>query len=208
MSGRPSPRAAVGLVLDGGRGRRLGGLDKELVALGGRPMIAYAIEKLRPQVGLVAISAAGDPARFATFGLAVVADDPPGFMGPLAGVLAGLEYAKRAAPEATHVASLPCDAPFAPEDFVARLLAALGPNAEIAVAASGGRRHHAAALWPVTLAGDLRRALVEEGVRRIADFADGRPTAVVEWPTDAIDPFANVNTPEDLRRAEARLARG
>jgi molybdenum cofactor guanylyltransferase len=198
--------ATLGLILDGGLGRRLGGVDKGLVLIAGRPMIARAIGRLCPQCAGLAISANGDPARFAGFGLPVLADEPPEFAGPLAGVLAGLEYAARLAPGTTHVATLPADAPFAPQDFVARLHEARrASGATIAVAASGGRTHHVAALWPVALAADLRRALVEDGLRKVEDFEARFPLALAEWPCQPVDPFFNVNSPEDLARAEALL---
>jgi molybdenum cofactor guanylyltransferase len=199
--------ATLGLVLDGGRARRMGGLDKGFTVLAGRPMMTYAIERLRPQVATLAISANGDPARFERFGLKVVADDPPDFSGPLAGVLAGLEFCARSAPAVSHVATLPGDTPFAPENFVARLHAARrAAMAEIAVAASGRRTHHAAALWPVRIADALRRAIVEEGLRKVESFAARYAVVAVEWPVDPFDPFANVNTPEDLALAEAALS--
>src|SRR5271166_2678408 len=141
--------STLGLILNGGLARRLGGGDKGLVPLAARPMLAHVIARLRTQCGALAISANGDPARFQGFGLPVLADDPPASAGPLAGVLAGLEYCARSG-ELTHVASLPADAPFAPQDFVARLHERRREaGAEIAVAASGGGRvHHVAALWP------------------------------------------------------------
>jgi molybdenum cofactor guanylyltransferase len=196
--------AILGLVLNGGLARRLGGVDKGLVLLDGRPMIARAIERLRPQCAALAISANGDPARFAGFGLPVLADEPQNFAGPLAGVLAGLEYCTRQAPRMTHVATLPADAPFAPDDFVERLHQARKTSgAAIAVAASGGRSHHVAALWPVALAADLRRTLTHEGLRKVEDFAARFSLALAEWPCEPVDPFFNVNSPEDLARAEA-----
>ena len=156
----------------------------------------------------LAISANGDPARFAGFGLPVLADDPPDFAGPLAGVLAGLEYCARRRRNLAHVATLPADTPFAPDDLVARLHEARrASGATIAVAASGGRTHHVAALWPVALAADLRRALVEEGLRKVEDFAARFPLALAEWPATPVDPFFNVNSPEDLARAEALCRR-
>ena len=197
----------LGLVLNGGLARRLGGVDKGLVLITGQPMIARAIERLRPQCGALAISANGDPSRFAGFGLPVLADDPPEFAGPLAGVLAGLEHCARAAPPITHVATLPANSPFAPHDFVAKLHEARrAAGAAIAVAASGGRRHHVAALWPVALAAELRRALVQEGLRKVEDFEARFSVAAAEWPTEPVDPFFNVNTVQDLARAEALLA--
>jgi molybdopterin-guanine dinucleotide biosynthesis protein A len=196
----------LGLILDGGLARRMGGVDKGLVPLAGRPMLAHAIDRLRPQVATLALSANGDPARFEAFDLAVVPDDPPGSAGPLAGVIAGLEHCARSAPDLTHAASLPVDTPFAPSDFVARLHEARrASGAEIAVAVSGARAHHVAALWPAALAGDLRRALMEEGMRKVESVLQRFRVALVEWPDAPFDPFFNVNTPEDLARAEAIL---
>ena len=198
--------STLGLLLNGGLARRLGGADKGLVALGGRPLIARVIERLRPQCGALAISANGDPARFAVFGLPVLPDNPPDFAGPLAGVLAGLEYCARLDAAMTHVATLPTDAPFAPEDFVARLHAARRVSGTtIAVAASCGRTHPVAALWPIALASELRRALTEEGLRKVHDFEARCPLALVEWPATPVDPFFNINSPQDLARAEALL---
>ena len=204
----PDGNATLGLILDGGLARRLGSVDKGLVLLDGRPMIARAIERLRPQCGLLAISANGDPARFAEFGLPVLIDDPQNFAGPLAGVLAGLEFCARQGSRLTFVASLPADAPFAPENFVAKLHEARrASGATLAVASSGGRTHHVAALWPVALALELRRALTEEGLRKVEDFAARFPLALAEWPSRPIDPFFNVNSPEDLALAEALCGR-
>jgi molybdopterin-guanine dinucleotide biosynthesis protein A len=197
----------LGLILDGGLARRMGGLDKGLAPLAGRPMLAHAIDRLRPQVAALALSANGGQARFEAFGLPVVPDSPPGPAGPLAGVIAGLEHCARSAPDLTHAASLPVDTPFAPADFVARLHEARrASGAEIAVAVSGGRAHHVAALWPVALAGDLRRALVKKGVRKVESVLQRFRVALVEWPDAPFDPFFNVNTPEDLARAGAILS--
>jgi molybdenum cofactor guanylyltransferase len=201
----PDRDATLGLILDGGLARRMGGADKGLVALAGRPMLMHVIERLRPQCTALAISANGDAARFAAFGLPVVADDPPDFSGPLAGVLSGLEYCART-PRLTHVATLPADAPFAPENFVARLHEARrASGAPIAVAASGGRVHHVAALWPVELAAELRSAFADEGLRKVESLLARFRVAIVQWPAEPIDPFFNVNTPDDLERAEALI---
>jgi molybdopterin-guanine dinucleotide biosynthesis protein A len=198
--------ATLGLILDGGRAQRMGGVDKGLINLAGRPMIAHVIERLHPQVAALAISANGDPSRFARFGLPVVADSPAESSGPLAGVLAGLEFPAHPGSRLTHVVTLPGDTPFAPEDFVARLHGARrAANAEIVVAASGGRTHHVAALWPIAIAGDLRRA-VEEGLRKVETFAARYVVTTAEWPAEPLDPFSNVNTPADLAHAEAALA--
>ena len=203
MTDRPR---ILGLILAGGLSRRMGGGDKALLPLAGRPMLAHGIARLAPQCAGLILSANHEPARFASFGLPVVADDPPEFAGPLAGVLAGLEYCAARAPGLTHVASLAADTPFAPADFVARLADAVEAGAEIAVAASGCRTHHVAALWPVALEGDLRRALAS-GERGVGRFIGGYRVSAVEWPADPINPFFNVNTPDDLARAEAFLGR-
>jgi molybdenum cofactor guanylyltransferase len=204
--GMTDSELTLGLILDGGRGRRMGGADKGLVPLAGRPMLAYAIDRLRPQCAALAISANGDPARFDGFDLPVLPDDPPDFSGPLAGIVAGLDHCARNAPRLAYAASLAADTPFAPGDFVARLHEARqGSGAEIAVAASGGRAHHVAALWPVALADELRRALVDERLSKVESVLRRFRVAIVDWPAARFDPFFNVNTPEDLARAEALL---
>jgi len=171
-------------------------------------MLAHAIERLAPQCRALALNANGDAARFSAFSLPVAADQRQDFSGPLAGLLAGLEYCARALPEVTHVVSLPADTPFAPLDLVARLHEARrAGGAEIAVARSGGHDHHLAALWPLTIAGALRQALYAEGTRKVESFASRFPLVRAEWPIAPFDPFFNVNTPEDLGRAEAVLNR-
>lgn len=190
----------LGLILAGGLGRRMGGVDKTLLPLGGRPILARIAERLRPQcpAGL-ALSANGDPARFAeAFDGPVLPDSVPDLPGPLAGILAGLEYG--AASGVTHVLSVPGDAPFLPENLVARLVASLGP-APVAVAASGGREHYTAALWSVALRDDLR-AWLAAGERRVGAFIARHGAGVVNWPTEPVDPFLNLNAPEDFARAE------
>lgn len=190
----------LGLILAGGLGRRMGGVDKTLLPLGGRPILARIVERLRPQcpAGL-ALSANGDPARFAiAFDGPVLPDTVPDLPGPLAGILAGLEYG--AASGVAHVLSVPGDAPFLPEDLVARLAAVPG-EAPIAVAASGGREHYTAALWSIALRDDLR-AWLASGERRVGAFIARQGASVVEWPAEPVDPFLNLNAPEDFARAE------
>lgn len=197
----------AGLLLAGGQARRMGGGDKCLVRLGGRTLLERVIERARPQAGPLVLSANGDPARFAGFGLPVAADSVPGFAGPLAGVLAGMEWAAANAPEARFLASIATDTPFFPDDLVARLLAPVeAGEAEIACAASGGRTHPVFALWPVRLAGDLRRALALEGLRKIDLWTARYRTAAVEFGCEPHDPFFNLNTPEDVAEAERLLA--
>ena len=197
----------LGLILAGGFGRRMGGADKALVRLAGRPLIAHAIAVLKPQCAALVINANGDFERFQPYALPIAADDPQDFAGPLAGVLAGLEFSRRVKPGVADVLSLAVDTPFAPRDLAARLQAARkATGAPIAVASSGRERHHAVALWPVALAAALRRAVVVEGVRRVEVFAERFGVAVARWDDEPFDPFFNINTPDDLARAEAQLA--
>ncbi|MGD9659489.1 MAG: molybdenum cofactor guanylyltransferase MobA [Methylocystis sp.] len=195
-------RDCVGFILAGGLARRMGGGDKPLAETAGRPILQHVIDRLKPQCAALAINANGDPARFSAFGLPVVADSVEGFAGPLAGVLAGMDFAAETG--ATDVLSAPGDTPFLPADLLSRLEAARNQaGADIAVAASDARIHHAVALWPVALREDLRRALVDEGERKVSAFIARFANVVVDWPVEPYDPFFNVNRPEDLARAEA-----
>jgi len=202
------PLGVVGVLLAGGLSRRMGGGDKCLRPLGGRPILGHVIERAAPQVDTLVLNANGDPARFAAFGLPVVADVVEGFAGPLAGVLTGLEWARAHRPDARWVASIATDTPFFPRDLVACLLAAVAAEgAELACARSGGRSHPVFGLWPVALAGDLRRALVEEDMRKIDAWTARHRLAVVDFAVAGLDPFFNTNRPEDLAKAELLLAR-
>lgn len=206
---RASPGAAedvAGVLLAGGRATRMGGGDKSLHSLAGRPILAHVIERVRPQVSVLLLNANGDPARFQGFGLPVEGDVIEDFAGPLAGILTGLEWAGAHVPGCRWVASFPTDAPFLPEDLVRRMVAAVGAeDAHIGCAASGGRTHPVVALWPVGLAGDLRRAMTEDGVRKIDRWTAGYRVAYVEYAAEPVDPFFNVNRPGDLERAERLL---
>jgi molybdopterin-guanine dinucleotide biosynthesis protein A len=173
-------------------------VDKALCALGGEPLLRHVVRALAPQVAALALNANGDPGRFASFGLPVIPDDLPTRPGPLAGLLAGMDWTARMLPAATHVVTVPADAPFLPADLVARLGAA-GPAP--AVAASRGRLHPVAGLWPMALAADLRRALVQDGVRKVEVWAERAGATTVAWADGPVDPFFNINTPEDLARA-------
>jgi molybdopterin-guanine dinucleotide biosynthesis protein A len=183
------------------------GGDKGLLDIGTKPMLSHVIDRLRPQVGALAINANGDPARFAEFGLPVVPDTISGFVGPLAGVLAGMLWARANAASARWVASVSADAPFLPLDLVARLRATVETRGNaIAIAQSGGELHPVIGLWPVALAEDLDAAL-RSGLRKVLAWTDRHGTVPVPFDMiragDAtIDPFFNANTPEEL--AEAR----
>jgi molybdenum cofactor guanylyltransferase len=193
----------VGVLLAGGLGRRMGGGDKCLRPLVGRPLLAHVIDRLRPQVHRLVLNANGDPGRFAGFRLPIVADDVPDFAGPLAGILAGLEWAAREVPDCPIVLSSPTDAPFLPTDLADKLMAArVSSGADIIMAASNGRTHPVVALWPVELAGDLRLALLKEGVRKVDVWTARYRVAVVPFPVEGVDAFFNANGPEDLVEAE------
>jgi molybdopterin-guanine dinucleotide biosynthesis protein A len=189
------------MILAGGLSRRMGGGDKCLLALGDRPLLEHVIDRLRPQAGALALNANGDATRFARFGLSVVADDAADFAGPLAGILAAMDWAREAQPSASAVLTVPADTPFLPRDLAARLKAARAP----ALARSGGRIHPVVGLWPVDLREDLRTALRAEGVRKVEDWTVRLSPTIVDFAIETIDPFFNVNTPDDLVRAAALL---
>jgi molybdopterin-guanine dinucleotide biosynthesis protein A len=197
----------VGLLLAGGQSRRMGGGDKALRELAGVSLLDRVIARLRPQVKKLVLNANGDPARFADYGLPVVADSVPGFAGPLAGVLAGLDWAAAHAADCSHIVSAATDAPFLPRDLVARLAHGLEEaGADLACAASGGRSHPVFGLWPVRLKEDLRRAVVEDGIRKVDLFTARYKLATVEFADRPVDPFFNANRPEDFATAAALVA--
>jgi molybdenum cofactor guanylyltransferase len=192
----------VGAILAGGLARRLGGGDKALHAVGDRTVLGWLIDRLAPQVTRVILNANADPGRFGALGLPVVADSLPDHPGPLAGVLAALDWSAESAPGIEWVVTVPGDAPFIPRDLVARLHAGRqSSNATMACAASQDRTHPVIALWPVSVRGELRSAVAEHGIRRIDRFTQRYACAVVGWPAAPVDPFFNVNTPEDLAEA-------
>jgi len=193
----------VGVVLAGGRATRMGGGDKGALMLDGRPLLTRCINRLAPQVDHLVLNANGDPTRFAQYGLDVVCDSIPGFAGPLAGVLAGMDWA--AEQGADFVISVAVDTPFFPQDLVKRLRAS-GP---LALAATPDpvrkpNRHPTFGLWPVALREDLRAAL-RNGLRKVVVWTEAHGAATVSFPVDRFDPFFNINTPEDLTAAEALL---
>jgi molybdopterin-guanine dinucleotide biosynthesis protein A len=192
----------AGLILAGGKSSRMGGGDKALVKLMGESLLERTIARVRPQVGRLLLSANGDPARFQSFGLPVLPDPVGDHWGPLAGILAGLDYLAEHRPEMAWLASFPTDSPFLPTDLVEELSAALAhQGGEIAMAESGGTLQPVFALWPVSLRGNLRAALLS-GVRKVEQFATAYRLARVAWPDEA---FFNINSPEDLHLAARRL---
>lgn len=195
-----------GLILAGGAARRLGGIDKALIPLGGRPLLAHVAARLATQCDAVILSANGDLARFGAYDFPIVADATPDYPGPLAGLLAGLDHIATHHPAARYAVSVPVDCPFLPKDYVAKLQdARLTDGAAVAIARSGGRAHHVAALWEVDLRHDLRRRLAA-GEAKVASFIERHAFAYATWPVHPYDPFFNINTPEDLAEAERIVA--
>jgi molybdopterin-guanine dinucleotide biosynthesis protein A len=195
--------ATLGLVLAGGLARRMGGGDKPRTKIGGATILSRVLERMKPQCVRLILNANGDPARFADTGLPVIPDDVPDFAGPLAGILAGLDWAATHAPDVSHVESVPGDCPFLPRDLVARLHEARQTqNQPLACARSGEWRHPVVGLWPVALRADLRKALTQEGLRKIEAWTARHGVALAHWPAEPVDPFFNVNTPEDAAAAE------
>jgi molybdenum cofactor guanylyltransferase len=200
MTSAPLP---LGLVLAGGLARRMGGGDKTRIRIGGKTILERVLARLKPQCAAVILNANGDPARFADTGLPVVPDTVPDFAGPLAGILAGLDWAAAHVPAIADVASVPGDCPFLPADLVARLLAARqAAGVPLACARSGDWRHPVVGLWPVALREDLRKALVEENMHKIESWTARHGIAIGNWPATPVDPFFNVNTPADAAEAE------
>jgi molybdenum cofactor guanylyltransferase len=192
-----------GVLLAGGLARRMGGGDKPMRMIGGRTILSRVITRLAPQCNGLILNANGDPARFAAFGLPVIADGVADFPGPLAGILAALDWAAANRPKVKWMLSAAGDCPFLPRDLVARLHRALtDENAELAVAASGGQSHPVIGLWGVSLREELRHALIVEDIRRIDRWTTRYRLATVSWPTTPLDPFFNANTAEDIAEAE------
>jgi molybdenum cofactor guanylyltransferase len=198
--------ATPGVLLAGGLARRMGGGDKPMRQIGGRTILARVIARLEPQCDGLILNANGDPARFGSFRLPVIPDTVADFPGPLAGILAALDWAAANRPEISWVLSAAADCPFLPRDLVARLHQSRAEqNAQLAVAASGGQSHPVIGLWSVGLREELRHALVVDDIRKIDRWTARYRLATVEWPTTPLDPFFNANTMDDIAEAE-RLA--
>ena len=195
-----------GLLLAGGLARRMGGGDKPMRQIAGRTILDRVIARLAPQCDGVILNANGDPNRFANFGLPVIPDTIGDFPGPLAGILAGLDWVAAHRPDVSWMLSAAADCPFLPRDLVARLQRArVQQDAQLAVAASGGQSHPVIGLWSVGLRDELRHALVVEDIRKIDRWTARYPLATVSWPAEPLDPFFNANTLDDIAEAE-RLA--
>jgi molybdenum cofactor guanylyltransferase len=196
----------LGLFLAGGRGTRMGGVDKASIRLGNETLIERGIARARPQVNELLINANGDVARFAHFGLPVISDSIGGFLGPLAGILSGLEWMRANRPRLSWLATFACDCPFFPRDMVEKLLqGAEAERALVAIAASGERHHPVFAIWNAALPVSSQGVLDGQGSRKMDDFVARFPNTRVIFPSDPIDPFFNINTPADLAHAETLL---
>ncbi len=201
----------AGVILAGGQSRRMGGGDKGLLPLAGRPMLGHVISRFQAQVQPIALNANGDPERFCDFNLPVIADPIEGFAGPLSGILAGMNWAAREHPDISHIVTAAGDTPFFPEDLVQRLIAAANDNAQcVVLAGSGGHRHPVFGLWPVAFRNDLATWMAESDTFKVLAWVQRHANAVAEFPlhdtkTGQVDPFFNVNTRDDLIAAEAYL---
>jgi molybdopterin-guanine dinucleotide biosynthesis protein A len=203
MADIPVP-PTLGLVLAGGLARRMGGGDKARIEIGGVSILDRVLANLSAQCTGIIINANGNPARFADTGVPVVPDNVPGHPGPLAGILAGLDWLAAQDNAIEWLVSVPGDCPFLPDDLVERLHMArrkMGSGVPLACARSGEWRHPVVGLWPLALRADLRKALIEDGLRKIEVWTARYGVAIADWPDQPIDPFFNVNTPEDAARA-------
>ncbi|MGO4386501.1 molybdenum cofactor guanylyltransferase MobA [Microvirga sp. 2YAF29] len=195
--------ATLGAILGGGLARRMHGVDKALLELNGRPLLSHVCERLAPQCEGVILNATGDLSRFGNLDLPLVPDSVSGHPGPLAGILAALEWTALHRPSLEWVVSVPADTPFIPSDLVQRLHGARQAQGQpLACASSGSQDHFVIGLWPVSLRHDLQRALVEKGVCRVEEWVRHHGMARAEWPAAPSDPFFNINTPQDLAKAQ------
>lgn len=199
--------AVIGVILAGGLARRMGGGHKGLQLLGGRPILAHVIERLGPQVAALVLNVNGEAGAFASFGLPIAPDTVPGFAGPLAGVLAGLRWAQAHWPQASDIVTVPGDGPFLPLDLVTRLAEArTAKGADLACAVSNEQPYPVVGLWPLRLADDLEQAMVEVEIRKVDVWTARHRLVQVAFASSPVDPFFNINRPEDLDLAERLLA--
>lgn len=196
-------------ILAGGQSRRMGGGDKTLIDLGGKPMLSLVIERLKPQASRIILNANGDPARFEQYGLPVAADPVGDYAGPLAGILAGITYARDNLPGVRHVVSVAGDTPFFPQTLVSRFLASVpSERPVIALATSHDKLHPVFGLWPVDLADDLHNWLASGQSGKVLAFVDRHESVEVPFAEDpalGLDPFFNANRPEDLDKARRAM---
>ena len=198
----------VGVLLAGGLARRMGGGDKPMRELGGKPILDHVIDRARPQVHHLVLNANGDADRFKKYGLPVVADVIEGHQGPLAGILTAMEWAADNVPGAEHVISFATDAPFLPHNLVVELMVPINEGASLlSCAITGDRTHPVFGVWPIALKNELRKAMIEEEMRKIDLWTDRIGITHVPFPVEPVDPFFNVNRPENLEEAEGMLIR-
>ena len=196
----------VGVLLAGGLARRMGGGDKPMRELGGKPILDHVIDRARPQVHHLVLNANGDADRFKKYGLPVVADVIEGHQGPLAGILTAMEWAADNVPGAEHVISFATDAPFLPHNLVVELMVPINEGASLlSCAITGDRTHPVFGVWPIALKNELRKAMIEEEMRKIDLWTDRIGITHVPFPVEPVDPFFNVNRPENLEEAEGML---
>jgi len=192
----------AGVILAGGLSRRMGGGDKFLKTVGGKSLLTHVIQRITPQVGILALNLNGDLGRLNNEGLPVIADTLPNHCGPLAGILAGMEWAASLSPPMNFILTVPSDTPFLPTDLSARLFTSLEPQNSVAIAASNEKIHAVVGLWRVNLAKSLRHAMTVDGIRKVTDWAERCHSVIVSFPVIRRDPFFNINTPADLLYAE------
>jgi len=192
----------AGVLLAGGQARRMGGINKCLLSLSGKPLLTHVLERAKPQVGPIVLNANGDPADYVQFALPVAPDVVSGSAGPLAGILTGLEWVAKNAANCTLVASFPGDSPFFPTDLVEKLYQEIQAGSTMAYASSGKRHHPVFGLWPVAKRHELREALLVNKIRKVDRWTSQHKLGIVDYPVNTTDPFFNLNTPEDLAEAE------
>lgn len=197
-----TPRSIAGVILAGGLSRRMGGGDKFLKTVDGKSLLNHVVQRITPQVCVLALNLNGDPGRLNNEGLPVIADTLPDHLGPLAGILAGMEWAASLNPSMDLILTVPSDTPFLPADLSARLFTSLGPQNSVAIAASNEKVHAVIGLWRVSLAESLRQAITIAGIRKVTDWAEQCHPVIVNFPVVRRDPFFNINTLADLRYAE------
>lgn len=194
----------AGIILAGGLSRRMGGIEKSQLQLAGNSLLHHVIGRAKPQVGTLLLNANGDPKRFATYNLPIIADVIPDYAGPLAGILTGMEWLQKNQPECKWLVSFAVDTPFFPTDLVARLVNEA--NTKLACASSNNRIHPVFGLWPVSMAKELRHAMVKHNMRKISTWMQQHSCIYINWKTNSGDPFFNINKPIDLQTAEQFLS--
>ncbi|WP_179957601.1 molybdenum cofactor guanylyltransferase MobA [Exilibacterium tricleocarpae] len=204
MHSSRSPAPVTGLVLAGGRSRRMAGADKTFIRLNGTPLIEHVIDRAAPQVTRLLLSINGDAAPYRRYGLPLLADALPGFGGPLAGILSALRWLRQHQPDSNWLASFAVDTPFIPADTVARLQAATErDHTLIACPRSGGRQHPVCGLWSPALLPELEDFLLVQKQHKVGRFLQQCAVSRVDFEAAGIDPFFNINTPQDLETATA-----